>query len=145
MQLRVQRLLEAKGAHVATIHPDASVREALSLMAEHNIGSLVVSSGGRAIEGIVSERDVVRRLHTAGPSILNGAVAAIMTTRVRTCRPDDELASLMALMTEHRVRHVPVVTDGELVGIVSIGDVVKARLGELEEDRRALHEFIYAR
>jgi CBS domain-containing protein len=143
--MRVADLLKGKGDNVATIDPAASVRDAIVAMSERNIGALVVSSGDGAIEGIISERDVVRHLTGEGAAILDGIVSGMMSTEVHTCVPDDELASLMHLMTDHRIRHVPVVIDGRLAGIVSIGDVVKSRLGELEEDRRVLYDYINAR
>ena len=143
--MRIEELLQTKGDFVATIRPDAPVTEAIAELAHHGIGALVVSSDGRTPEGIVSERDVVRRVHDSGAAILDGTVAAIMSTTVRTCAPENELESLMETMTTHRIRHVPVVRDGALVGIVSIGDVVKSRMDELEDDRRALENYINAR
>jgi CBS domain-containing protein len=143
--MKVAALLRNKGDEVATIHPHAPVRDAVAAMGARNIGALVVSSGEGTISGIVSERDVVRWLDRRGPEILGEVVEAIMSTDVRTCAPDDELSSLMALMTERRIRHVPVLVKGRLGGIISIGDVVKSRLGELEDDRCALYDYINAR
>jgi CBS domain-containing protein len=143
--MKVATLLRNKGDDVATIHPHAPVRDALAAMTAHNIGALVVSSGDGAIAGIVSERDVVRHLDRRGPEVLGDVVGSIMSREVRSCSPDDDLSSLMALMTERRIRHVPVLVDGHLAGIISIGDVVKSRLGELEEDRQALYDYINAR
>jgi CBS domain-containing protein len=143
--MKISRLLRGKGDFVATVGPDTSVRDALAALAQHGVGALVVSSDRRAVEGIVSERDVVRRLHDRGTGILDGPVSAIMSTQVRTADPAEEVESLMDLMTTNRIRHVPVVAEGMLVGIVSIGDVVKARVDELVDDRRALHEYISAR
>jgi CBS domain-containing protein len=145
MTVKVKDLLRAKGTEVVTVAPDAPVHHALGLLAAHGIGALVVSADGRHIDGIVSERDVVRRLHIDGPAVVDGPVAAVMSTSVVTCEPTDELAGLMQRMTQHRIRHLPVVVEGELTGIVSIGDVVKARVDELEEERRSLHEYISAR
>lgn len=143
--MKISRLLSGKGDFVATIGPETSVNDALALLAHHGIGALVVSSGHRAVEGIVSERDVVRRLQDRGTDILEGPVSAIMSRTVRTADPAEDVDALMDLMTTNRIRHVPVVADGVLVGIVSIGDIVKARVDELEDDRRALHEYITAR
>ena len=142
----IGKLLDAKGHTVATIAPGATVRAALAALAERGIGALVVSADGRRPAGIVSERDVVRRLHDSGAGILERPVAEIMVGDVRSARPGDDVESVMALMTVQRIRHVPVLDDGgELVGIVSIGDVVKSRLDALEDEKRALVDYIYAR
>jgi CBS domain-containing protein len=114
-------------------------------MAEHNVGALVVSSDGRRPVGIISERDVVRSLTTMGGAILQAPVHAVMSTTLHCCAPDDEVNSLVATMTNHRIRHVPVLRSGVLAGIVSIGDVVKTRMEELEDDARALVDYINAR
>jgi CBS domain-containing protein len=143
--MNVARLLGQKGATVATIAPGAPVTEALALLAERGIGALVVSSDGAGVEGILSERDVVRALHARGRDVLDGPVAALMSREVTTAEPSDTTAALMGVMTEQRIRHLPVVADGRLVGIVSIGDVVKVHVTELEDDKRALHEYITAR
>jgi len=141
----VTEVLMRKGSSVVTIAPDRSVREVLGLLAEHRIGALVVSDDGVRVDGIVSERDVVRRLHADGDRILDGAVSAIMTVEVHTCGPQDELDELMALMTERRIRHLPVLVDGRLAGIVSIGDVVKHRIAEVEDERDQLTTYIHGR
>src|SRR5579884_768444 len=143
--MRIDALLQRKGQSVATIAPAATVGDALGHLAERNIGALVVSSDGSRVEGIVSERDVVRRLHSHGPATLAEPVSEIMSSEVHTCTPEAEVESLVSLMTNRRIRHVPVVRDGNLVGIVSIGDVVKSRMDELEADRQALVDYIYAR
>jgi len=141
--MRISEILRNKGNSVATIRPDATVRELLALLSEHNIGAVVVSEdGGVTIAGIVSERDVVRRLHDRGESVLGDTVGSIMTTDVRTCRLDDSSDDLRPVMIEYRVRHLPVVRDGRLVGIVSIGDVVKAAISELEAEREHLVSYI---
>src|ERR1700692_2257769 len=111
-------MVHAKGTFVATIGPAATVAAAIAELASYGIGALVVSSDGERAEGIVSERDVVRRLHDVGAALLTWPVASIMTSAVRTCSPDDEVESLMATMTEHRIRHLPVVQDGILAGLV---------------------------
>ena len=120
---------QAEGG-VITITPDAGVRELLAALAEHNVGALIVSSDGETVDGIVSERDVVRHLHHDG-TVVNNTVGAIMTAVVETCAPDSTLDELMEVMTERRIRHVPVVDDGVLVGIVCIGDVVKHQMSQL--------------
>jgi CBS domain-containing protein len=141
--MRIQDVIQGKGSQaVVTIGPDATVRELVSLLAEHNVGALVVSEDGESVIGIVSERDVVRRLHDDA-AVLDGAVRSIMTADVRTCAGEDSLSDLMQTMTEHRIRHVPVVADGRLTGIISIGDVVKNRIGELEFERDQLDSYVH--
>ena len=141
--MKINDVLHAKASHeVVTIRPDATVRELVSLLAEHNVGALVVSDDGERVSGIVSERDVVRRLH-ADAAVLDRLVSDIMTSDVRTCAGGDALTDLMQTMTEHRIRHVPVVADGRLTGIISIGDVVKNRIGELEFERDQLDSYVH--
>jgi CBS domain-containing protein len=140
--VQISQLLRHKGREVATIDGAESVRSALALLAEKGIGALVVSSDGRRIDGILSERDVARGLHEHGAGLLAEPVSSVMTARVHTCGPHAGVHDLARTMTDHRVRHVPVVEDGALVGIVSIGDVVKARLDELEEERKQLVDYI---
>ncbi|MBE1877148.1 CBS domain-containing protein [Myceligenerans pegani] len=140
--MRVTEALRRKGVSVVTISGDRSVRELLALLAEHRIGAVVVSDDGARVDGIVSERDVVRRLHTEGDGVLDGTVAQIMTAEVHTCGPEATLDELMPLMTEHRVRHVPVLVDDRLAGIVSIGDVVKHRIAEVQAERDQLTDYI---
>ncbi|OZM74487.1 histidine kinase [Amycolatopsis antarctica] len=139
--MRIADVLRTKGATVATVGRESSVTELLGQLAERNVGALVVA-GENGVEGIVSERDVVRGLHEHGPALLSRRVADIMTTDVTTCTPEDSVDDLSALMTQRRIRHVPVLVDGTLAGIVSIGDVVKTRLGELEESREQLEAYI---
>ncbi|NDU71153.1 CBS domain-containing protein [Actinomadura sp. DSM 109109] len=140
--MRIRDILRRKGDAVATVRPDATVRQLLAVLAEHNIGAAVVSPDGSAISGIVSERDVVRRLHEHGAALLDRPVSEIMTAEVRTCGPDDRVDDLRHAMTEHRFRHVPVIGDGRLAGIVSIGDVVKSAIDELESEREHLVDYI---
>jgi CBS domain-containing protein len=140
--VQISSLLRRKSPDVATIDGSESVRAALAMLAERGIGALVVSSDGRRVEGIVSERDVARGLHERGAGLLADPVSSLMTAQVHTCPSDANVHTLALTMTEHRVRHVPVVDDGVLVGIVSIGDVVKARLDELEEEHRQLVDYI---
>jgi CBS domain-containing protein len=140
--MQVQVILAVKGSDVATVGPDVSVRDAVTQLRDRGVGALVVSTDGQSIDGIVSERDVVRRL-ADGPEVLDVDVRAVMTSDVYTCGPTDTVGALMALMTEHRIRHVPVVdAERHLIGIISIGDVVKQRLGDLEGENRALVEYI---
>jgi len=143
--MRITELLRHKGSTVATVSGSATVTELVAALAEHNVGALVVTDGD-AIAGIVSERDVVRHLNTVGAALLSAPVSDIMTTTVVTCAPTDSVDSLAATMTERRIRHMPVVsndgTDDKLVGIVSIGDVVKSRIEQLETDREQLQSYI---
>jgi CBS domain-containing protein len=141
----VANVLERKGSVVVTIDSSRSVGEVVADLIRHRVGALVVSPDGRRIEGIVSERDIVWHLGGLHTSLLDEPVSTIMSTAVQVCRPGDDVESIMNLMTEHRVRHVPVVEDGELRGIISIGDVVKSRIQELEKDRNELMEYITAR
>jgi CBS domain-containing protein len=141
--MRINDVLKGKPSQdVVTIRPDAAVRELVSLLARHNVGALIVSSDGSQVEGIVSERDVVRSLH-ADEAVLDQPVSAIMTTTVRTAEGSQAVTELMHVMTEHRIRHVPVLTDGVLTGIISIGDVVKHRIGELEFERDQLDHYVH--
>ncbi|WP_129669931.1 CBS domain-containing protein [Phytoactinopolyspora endophytica] len=140
--MHVSDLLRIKGSSVVTVRPDDDVRALLALLAEHHIGAVVVSADGAAIDGIVSERDVARALNRQGAAVLSHEVSSIMTAEVRSCAPDTHLDELSQVMTEGRFRHVPVVMDGRMVGIVSIGDVVKSRMTELEVERDSLSSYI---
>jgi CBS domain-containing protein len=139
--MRISDVLRRKGSAVATVDPGTSVSGLIAELARHNIGAMVVLEKD-AVVGIVSERDVVRQIHERGADLLNARVSEIMTRSVFTCLPTDSVDSLAATMTERRIRHMPVVVDGQLVGIVSIGDVVKSRIGELESDREQLESYI---
>jgi CBS domain-containing protein len=139
--MRIADVLRNKGAAVATITPETSVAGLLTELSVHNIGAMVVVSFDGLV-GIVSERDVVRALHRQGGDVLTQPVSEIMTTLVATCAPTDSVDSLSALMTTNRVRHVPVMENGRLVGIVSIGDVVKTRMEELEAQQEQLQAYI---
>jgi CBS domain-containing protein len=144
--VNVQSIIGGKGTEVATIPQTATLRDAVRELGERRIGALVVSGDGRAIEGIVSERDIVRAAATLGGSSLDSSVGSVMSTDVITCVAGDGVDRLMSLMTERRIRHLPVVDErGHLTGIVSIGDVVKARLSELEHENHALAEYISGR
>ncbi len=141
--MRIAEVLKAKSSpDVVTIAPSATVRELVALLAEHNVGALIVSSDGSSVDGIVSERDVVRHLH-GDPGVLEAEVASIMTAVVETCEPESVLDDLMKVMTDRRIRHVPVVVDGALAGIISIGDVVKHRIGQLEFERDQLDSYVH--
>jgi len=143
--MKISSLIAQKGSSVATIKGEATITEAVAELGSHGVGALVVSTDGEHIDGIVSERDIVRGLFGASGELLERPVSSIMTSTVFTCSPEDEAESLMSVMTDRRIRHVPVVVDGVLCGIVSIGDVVKSRIGELEKDRRELVDYINAR
>jgi CBS domain-containing protein len=141
--MRISDVLSSKPTgQVVTIAPDATVRDLLGLLARHNIGAVVVSADGEGVDGIVSERDVVRRLHE-DESVLDGPVNAIMTSDVRTCEPSTPVDDLRVVMTERRIRHVPVVADGRLTGIISIGDVVKSSLDQLRFERDQLDSYVH--
>jgi CBS domain-containing protein len=141
VEMRIADVLQVKGDQVVTVRPETTVRDLVTLLVEHNIGAVVVSSDGTSVDGIASERDVVRRL-VDGAAALDVPVSEIMTTEVRTCAPDEAVTSLMLLMTKYRIRHVPVVVDDRLSGIISIGDVVKSRIGELEFERDQLNNYV---
>lgn len=138
-------MLKSKGASVATIAKEATVATAVAELARYDVGALVVSNDGLSVEGIVTERDVARALNRFGAALLHQPVRTIMTTEVQTVSPNDEVETVAVLMTARRIRHLPVLKDGSLVGMVSIGDVVKSRIEELEEDREYLFKYIYAR
>jgi CBS domain-containing protein len=140
--MRISDVLRVKGAQGVTITPDTTVRQLLTVLAEHRIGAVVVSRDGASVDGIVSERDVVRALAGRDAAILTEPVTAIYTADVHTVTPATELEEVARMMTERRIRHAPVLVDGRLRGIVSIGDVVKTRIGELETERAALTDYI---
>ncbi|HWJ67733.1 MAG TPA: CBS domain-containing protein [Nocardioides sp.] len=141
--MRISDVLQAKSLKdVVTISPDAGVRELLATLAEHNIGAVVVSTDGTSLEGIVSERDVVRTLHQDG-TVINNVVSAIMTTDVHTCSPDDDLDAVLQVMTEGRFRHIPAAAEGRVVGIVSIGDLVKHKIDQLQFERDQLDSYVH--
>ena len=140
--MRISDLIRRKGNLVVTIRSDATVLRLLEILDQHHIGAVVVSDDGLAVMGIVSERDVVRHLHLDGVGVLDETVAMIMTSEVETCTPDDGIEDLARTMTERRIRHVPVVGDGQLLAIVSIGDIVKSRIDELQTERDHLVGYI---
>lgn len=139
----ISDVIRSKGDLVVTIAPDQTVKTLIDLLDEHRIGALVVSTDGKRIDGIVSERDVVRRLHRDGAAVLDQLVSDIMTSDVRTAAPEDNVEHIARVMTDARVRHLPVVAHGELVAIISIGDVVKNRIDELQVERDQLVDYIH--
>jgi CBS domain-containing protein len=138
----ISDVLRVKGTQVITVVPDTTVRQLVAILAEHRIGAVVVSRDGTAVDGIVSERDVVQALARRGAAVMSAQVTEIYTAQVHTVTPQSPIEEVMLMMTERRVRHAPVVADGRLQGIVSIGDVVKIRLGELQAERAALTDYI---
>ena len=140
--MRITDVLRGKGTQVVTIPPDTKVRRLLDVLAEHRIGAVVVSADGTSVGGIVSERDIVRAFAKRGAAVMSEPVTAIYTADVHTITPDISLDEVMRMMTERRIRHAPVVVDGTLRGIVSIGDVVKNRIDELETERAHLTDYI---
>ncbi len=140
--MRISDALRVKGTQVVTVTPDTSVRRLLAVLAEHGIGAVVVSRNGTSVDGIASERDIVRALARRGAAVMSDPVTAIYTAEVHTVTPQTPLEEVMRMMTVHRVRHAPVVAVGGLRGIVSIGDVVKNRIDELETERAALTDYI---
>ena len=143
--MNVDGILRAKGATVVTIRPDHTIGDLVRGLHEERIGAMVVSEDGRSVLGIISERDVVRGLAERGPRILDVQVSDLMTRDVVSCAPRDTVKQVMAEMTRRRIRHLPVVTEGVLCGIVSIGDVVKNRLEEMETETNVLREVYIAR
>lgn len=141
----VQQILKLKDGgpgDVATIEPDKTVADAAAMLSRLRIGALVVSPDGKTVEGILSERDIVRELGKSGDGCMNWKVADLMTREIVSCRPNDKADQILAAMTEGRFRHLPVIRDGEMIGLISIGDVVKARLSELSMEKDALQGLI---
>jgi len=140
--MNVHTILRNKGKSVVTIHPSATVERAVAVLRLRGIGALVVSDDGEKVAGILSERDIVDALGQYGSELLSVSVSEVMTCPVVTCEPDDSVAELMAEMTNRRIRHFPVMEDGRLIGIVSIGDLVKSRLDEIEFEAHSMRSFI---
>ncbi len=140
--MQVAKILQNKGSDVYTIAPHATIETAVAALKNHGIGALVVSSDGKSIDGIVSERDFVHGLADHGPDLLQAPVSSLMVTDVLTCGLSDTGRDLLGLMTDRRIRHVPVVEDGVLCGMISIGDAVKSRLDEILHEAEALREYI---
>ena len=140
--MHVKVILKDKGSAVETIQPDATIADVIDRLKSRRSGDLVVSGNGQSVGGIISERDIVNGLAEHGASLLDQRVDTLMTANVRTCPGEDTVMSVMELMTDRRIRHVPVVEAGRLNGIVSIGDAVKNRLHELENEASQLREYI---
>jgi CBS domain-containing protein len=141
-EMLIEHILASKGSDVITVPTTATVAEAVDVLHARGIGAVVVTDDGTTAAGILSERDVVRLLADTGPSALTRPVTTAMTTTVHTCVPEATLDELMATMTTHRIRHLPVVRDGAMVGLVSIGDVVKLRVVELAQEAQVLHDYV---
>jgi CBS domain-containing protein len=140
--MNVSDILRSKGAQVVTVTPDVDVQQLLTVLAEHRIGAVIVSSDGSAVDGIVSERDVVRALAERGAALMSEPVSAILTADVHTVAPEASLEEVERTMTQQRFRHMPVTVDGALRGIVSIGDIVKHRIDDLQSEQAALTNYI---
>ena len=140
--MRVSDILRSKGTVVCTISPDATIADAVRALAQYGIGAIVVSTDGITVEGILSERDIVRAMDAEADGLQGRLVRDIMTSNVVTCGPSEQVDYMMSLMTQKRFRHVPVVDGDQLAGIVSIGDVVASRLSELEREAEALEDYI---
>lgn len=140
--MQVSVLLQGKGADVVTVEPTATTSAVVAELARHRIGAVVVSVDGVRIDGVLSERDIVRALASDGPAALDRPVETWMTRDVVTCGMDTTVEELMSMMTERRIRHVPVIVDGTLSGVISIGDVVKDRIAVLEHEAQAMHDYI---
>jgi CBS domain-containing protein len=143
--LLIEHILRRKGSDVLTAAADDPLTDAIASLADRNVGALVVTDGDGAIVGILSERDVVRSLAHRGAGTLQGTVGDLMTTDVTTCGPRATVDELMTTMTDRRIRHIPVVDGQRLTGIVSIGDIVKTRIGELETEAETLHDYLSGR
>ena len=140
--MQVSVLLQTKGTEVVTVPPESTIAEVAIVLAEHRIGAVVVTSDGRSIEGVLSERDIVRALARPDDGMLAVTAHSLMTTEVVTCEPDTTVQELMGTMTDRRIRHVPVLVEGRLAGLVSIGDVVKHHIATLEHETQAMHDYI---
>jgi len=140
--MNVKTILATKGGDIVTIEPGADLAAAARLLSTHRIGAVLIQGAGGRIAGILSERDIVRALAEHGAAALTLQVAQVMTRNVTTCGEDETIASIMERMTAGKFRHMPVVTNGKLVGLVSIGDVVKQRVGEIERESEAMRDYI---
>ena len=139
----VSKILEAKpDMGVITVSPDSLIGEAVKILSSKGIGTVVVSSDGTALDGILSERDIVRALGVEGAGCLSGPVSSLMTKKIKTCGPTDQADDVLTTMTAGRFRHMPVIAEGKMIGLISIGDVVKARLAELAMEKDALEGMI---
>ncbi len=140
--MNVAQILAGKGREVVSVQPHRTLAEAIKTLGDKRIGAVVVTGADGSLLGILSERDIIRVLAQAGPAALDHAVSRVMTGKVVTCRSETSVDELMEIMTAGRFRHVPVVEDGRMVGIVSIGDVVKHRVAEIEAESRAMRDYI---
>jgi CBS domain-containing protein len=140
--MTVERILKAKGSHTPTVVPDARIADVITALEAEDVGALVVSADGQRIDGIISERDVVRGLQRFGPEVLNHSVCDLMSSDVVTCMADDRIAGVMAVMDDRKIRHLPVVDDGKLAGVVSIRDIIKHRLDEVQAEADAMRSYI---
>jgi CBS domain-containing protein len=140
--MNVKHILSQKGVDVLTLEPNATLADAMDILAKRRIGALVITGADRRIVGIISERDIVRAIAEHGTGTLQSPVSEMMTRKVVTCGQNETIAEIMSRMTAGKFRHVPVVEQGRLIGIVSIGDIVKARLEELEQEHDALRDYI---
>lgn len=140
--MTVKAILSTKGSEVTTIGPNATLEAAIGILAERRIGALVVLGADRRLIGILSERDIVRVLAERGASVMDEPVSEVMTRKVVSCRQNDTVAAIMEMMTSGKFRHLPVVEDDRVVGLISIGDIVKWRVGEYEAEQEALREYI---
>jgi CBS domain-containing protein len=139
--MTVRAILDSKGHHVLNVEPGAKLAEAIKLLSERRIGAVLVMSQGQ-IEGILSERDIVRVLGERGAAVMDEPVSSVMTRKVVSCREKDTVSEIMETMTNGKFRHLPVVEDSRVVGLISIGDVVKWRVSEYEREQEALREYI---
>jgi len=140
--MTVKTIMSRKGSNVVTIEPSATLKSAVATLAEHRIGAVIITGADRQVAGILSERDIVRALAQRGAAALEETVGQIMTRKVVTCTESDTVGNIMELMTGGKFRHLPVVERSRLVGIISIGDVVKYRLEEMEQESKALRDYI---
>ncbi len=140
--MTVKHILKSKGSEIISVTESASVMDALKLLKERHIGAVLVMTGGGEMAGVLSERDVVRGLVDGGAELLETPVSGLMTRNVITCKSSDSINLVMSLMTEKRIRHLPVMDDGMLAGLITIGDVVKERIAETENEANALKEYI---
>ena len=140
----VRDILSTKGGRVTTIKPDSKISATSKLLSQHRIGAVLVTDATDKIRGIISERDIVRGLAGHGGGVAELSVSDLMTRDVRSCGPGDTIADIMAIMTTHRIRHLPVLEDGKLMGIVSIGDVVKYRLDEAKHEVESMRDYVLA-
>jgi CBS domain-containing protein len=139
--MTVRAIIDAKGHHVQSVEPEAKLSAAIKMLGERKIGALLVMDKGH-IEGILSERDIVRVLGERGAEVLDEPVSTVMTRKVISCKPSDTVGAIMEIMTLGKFRHLPVVHDGSLVGLISIGDIVKQRVQEYENEQEALRDYI---